>query len=91
MMPVSQPGVSQHFRVRWEARLVRLSRKVATHLCEIDLAGLKRLKRWLDQFWPSFVEQTSDIEVTAVETSRETMLANRPRSCTQPKRKEKMS
>jgi len=50
-LPVSRPAVSQHLRVLEETGLVSHSRHGTRHLYELDSAGVRVLRDWVDGFW----------------------------------------
>jgi DNA-binding transcriptional ArsR family regulator len=50
-LPVSRPAVSQHLRVLEDAGLVTHRRQGTRNLYELDSAGLRVLRDWVDAFW----------------------------------------
>ena len=68
-LPVSRPAVSQHLKVLKDARLV-IDRPVGNRrIYEVDPAGLRELREYLEQFWgralsayKAAVEQTNSKE-----------------------------
>ena len=50
-LPVSRPAVSQHLRVLEEAGLVTHRRQGTRNLYELDSAGVRVLRDWVDGFW----------------------------------------
>lgn len=50
-LPVSRPAVSQHLRVLEEAGLVTHRRQGTRHFYELDSAGVRALRDWVDGFW----------------------------------------
>lgn len=50
-LPVSRPAVSQHLRVLEEAGLVTHRRQGTRNLYELDSAGVRVLRDWIDGFW----------------------------------------
>lgn len=50
-LPVSRPAVSQHLRILEEARLVTHRRQGTRNLYELDSAGVRALRDWVDGFW----------------------------------------
>lgn len=50
-LPVSRPAVSQHLRVLEDAGLVSHQRLGTRHLYELDAAGVRALRDWVDGFW----------------------------------------
>jgi len=50
-LPVSRPAVSQHLRVLEEAGLVTHRRQGTRNLYELDSAGVRALRDWVDGFW----------------------------------------
>ena len=52
-LPVSRPAVSQHLKVLKDARLIRVDKKGAKNICEIDPEGIIAMRFYLDGFWDS--------------------------------------
>ena len=50
-LPVSRPAVSQHLRVLEGAGLVTHRRQGTRNLYELDSAGVRVLRDWVDGFW----------------------------------------
>jgi DNA-binding transcriptional ArsR family regulator len=50
-LPVSRPAVSQHLRVLEEAGLVVHTKHGTRHLYELDAAGVRLLRDWVEGFW----------------------------------------
>lgn len=50
-LPVSRPAVSQHLRVLEDAGLVTHRREGTRNLYELDSAGVRALRDWVDGFW----------------------------------------
>jgi len=50
-LPVSRPAVSQHLRVLQEAGLVTHRRQGTRNVYELDAAGVRLLREWVDGFW----------------------------------------
>lgn len=50
-LPVSRPAVSQHLRVLAEAGLVTHRRQGTRNVYELDAAGVRLLREWVDGFW----------------------------------------
>jgi DNA-binding transcriptional ArsR family regulator len=50
-VPVSRPAVSQHLRVLEDAGLVTHHRQGTRNLYELDEAGVRVLRDWVDGFW----------------------------------------
>lgn len=50
-LPVSRPAVSQHLRVLEEAGLVAHRRHGTRNIYELDSAGVRALRDWVDGFW----------------------------------------
>lgn len=50
-LPVSRPAVSQHLRVLQEAGLVTHRRQGTRNVYELDEAGVRMLRDWVDAFW----------------------------------------
>jgi DNA-binding transcriptional ArsR family regulator len=50
-LPVSRPAVSQHLRVLEDAGLVTHRRQGTRNLYELDTAGVRVLRDWVDGFW----------------------------------------
>jgi len=50
-VPVSRPAVSQHLRVLEDAGLVTHHRQGTRNLYELDEAGVRVLRDWMDGFW----------------------------------------
>jgi DNA-binding transcriptional ArsR family regulator len=50
-LPVSRPAVSQHLRVLEDVGLVTHRRNGTRHLYELDSAGVRVLRDWVDGFW----------------------------------------
>jgi DNA-binding transcriptional ArsR family regulator len=50
-LPVSRPAVSQHLRVLEDAGLVVHTKAGTRHLHELDSAGVRVLRDWVDGFW----------------------------------------
>jgi DNA-binding transcriptional ArsR family regulator len=65
-LPVSRPAVSQHLRVLEDVGLVTHRRNGTRHLYELDSAGVRVLRDWVDGFWD---EALARFKATA-ETSR---------------------
>src|SRR5262245_44378879 len=55
-LPVSRPAVSQHLKVLKEAGLVTESQDGARRIYRIDPEGLGQLRKWLDQFWDTALD-----------------------------------
>jgi DNA-binding transcriptional ArsR family regulator len=56
-LPVSRPAVSQHLRVLEEAGLVTHRRQGTRNLYELDSAGIRVLRDWVDGFWSEALER----------------------------------
>lgn len=50
-LPVSRPAVSQHLRVLQDAGLVTHRRQGTRNVYELDSAGVRVLRDWVDGFW----------------------------------------
>jgi DNA-binding transcriptional ArsR family regulator len=50
-LPVSRPAVSQHLRVLEDAGLVGHRKAGTRHIYELDAAGVRALRDWVDGFW----------------------------------------
>jgi DNA-binding transcriptional ArsR family regulator len=50
-LPVSRPAVSQHLRVLEAVGLVTHRRNGTKHIYELDSAGVRILRDWVDGFW----------------------------------------
>ena len=50
-LPVSRPAVSQHLRVLEDAGLVTHRRQGTRNHYELDSAGVRELRDWVDGFW----------------------------------------
>src|SRR5207344_1283615 len=48
---VSRPAISKHLRVLKQARVVRERRAGRNRIYELNAAGLKSMREFLDQFW----------------------------------------
>ena len=51
VLPVSRPAVSQHLRVLEDVGLVTHRRNGTRHLYELDSAGVRVLRDWVEEFW----------------------------------------
>lgn len=54
---MSRPAVSQHLRVLEDAGLVSHRREGTRHLYELDHAGVRELRAWVDEFWSEALDR----------------------------------
>jgi DNA-binding transcriptional ArsR family regulator len=66
-LPVSQSAVSQHLKVLKGAKLVRAEARGTRNIYRVDLTGVTRMRKWLDDMWGSalaaFAEEVSNMEI----------------------------
>ncbi len=55
-LPVSRPAVSKHLKILLEAELVTVEQVGTRRVHALDLAGLARLRTWLDGFWDTALD-----------------------------------
>jgi DNA-binding transcriptional ArsR family regulator len=55
-LPVSRPAISQHLRVLRDSQLVRYETFGTRNVYELHPAGLETLRRWLDEFWATVLD-----------------------------------
>ena len=55
-LPVSRPAISQHLRVLRDSELVRFETFGTRNVYELHPAGLETLRRWLDDFWGTVLD-----------------------------------
>jgi DNA-binding transcriptional ArsR family regulator len=87
-LPVSRPAVSQHQRVRRDARLVSSDAVGTRRLYRLDPRGPAELRAYLDRFWTT--AQTSFAEAVAIGAARDHLStadpATRDAAATNPRR-----
>ncbi|WP_029367281.1 metalloregulator ArsR/SmtB family transcription factor [Mycobacterium sp. UM_WWY] len=70
-LPVSRPAVSQHLRVLKDAELVVESVVGTRRLYRIDRAGLTVVRRYLDRFWETTLDNFALLAEAEAEKQRE--------------------
>jgi DNA-binding transcriptional ArsR family regulator len=55
-LPVSRPAISKHLRLMKDAGVVRMTEQGNRNLYELDLRSLDEVRRYLDGFWGSSLE-----------------------------------
>ena len=68
-LPVTRPAVSQHLRVLEGARLVTHRRAGTRNIYELDPAGVRAVRDWVDEFW---TEALARFEQAAAQKGEET-------------------
>lgn len=50
-MEVTRPAVSQHLKVLRDSGLVKVRSAGTRRIYEVDMRGIRAVRRWLDEFW----------------------------------------
>jgi DNA-binding transcriptional ArsR family regulator len=55
-LPVSRPAISQHLRILRDSQLVTFETLGTRNIYQLELAGVESLRRWLDDFWGTVLD-----------------------------------
>lgn len=70
-LPISRPAVSQHLKVLHEARLVDVDQQGTRRIYRVDPAGLEPLRRDLDRFWATTLQNFKRVAETEHNQAKE--------------------